>query len=83
MNVSIRIDYISSSKISQSGSFPIYRGQKTERVALLWWKELNKETSYRAVLEKVIADGNDITKLVKNLEQEELKKIEDNFDLPF
>jgi hypothetical protein len=82
LNVSIRIDYISSSKISQSGSFPIYRGQKPEQVALKWWKELKKEAGYRAELQRVLSDGNDVTELVKNLEEEELNNtLNDN--LPF
>jgi hypothetical protein len=72
MNVSIKIDYIACSRVSQSGSFPS-RGRKPEKVALEWWKQLKKETSYRAALEKVTADGNDITQLVKDLEQEEWK----------
>jgi RNA 3'-terminal phosphate cyclase len=81
MNVSLRIDYIASSRVSQSGSFPL-RGRRPEKVALEWWKELKKETSYRAALEKVTADGEEITQLVKDLEEEELNNAL-NDDLPF
>jgi hypothetical protein len=81
MNVAIRIDYIASSRVSQSGSFPLRR-RKPEQVALEWWKELKKETSYRAVLDKVVADGEDITDLVRNLEEEEHQKALSD-DLPF
>jgi hypothetical protein len=81
MNVSLRIDYIASTKVSQSGSFPL-RGRKPEKVALEWWKELKKETSYRATLEKVTADGDEITQLVKDLEEEELRNVL-NDNLPF
>lgn len=82
MNVSIRIDYKSDSKITQSGTFPL-RGRKPEQVALAFWKQIKKETSYRGILEKVLADGEDITELVRNLEKDEWRKIEDNFNLPF
>jgi hypothetical protein len=81
MNVSLRIDYIASSRVSQSGSFPL-RGRKPDKVALEWWKELKKEASYRATLEKVTADGEDITQLVKDLEEEESNNAL-NDDLPF
>jgi hypothetical protein len=81
MNVSLRIDYITSSRVSQSGSFPL-RGRSPQKVALEWWKYLKKETSYRGTLEKVMADGEDITKLVKDLEEEELNNAL-NDDLPF
>jgi hypothetical protein len=81
MNVAIRIDYIASSRVSQSGSFPLRR-RKPEQVALEWWKELKKETSYRAVLDKVVADGEDITDLVRNFEEEEHQKALSD-DLPF
>jgi hypothetical protein len=67
--------------VSQSGSFPL-RGRKPEKVALEWWKHLKKETYYRAQLSTVLADGQDITQLVKDLEQEELRKAMQD-DLPF
>jgi hypothetical protein len=73
MNVALRIDYIASTRVSTSGSFPLRRRTK-EQVALEWWKELKKETSYRATLEKVMADGEEITDAVKKLEEEEHKK---------
>jgi hypothetical protein len=81
MNVSLRIDYTSDSRISQSGSFPL-RGRKPEQIALLWWKQLKKESSYRAKLEVVIADGQDITQQVVDLEKAETNN--NDFDnLPF
>jgi hypothetical protein len=82
MNVVIRIDYIASSKVSQTGSFPLRRRTK-EQVALEWWKNLKKETSYRAKLDKVFADGNDITDLVKDLEEKEWRNTEGMDYLPF
>jgi hypothetical protein len=51
-------------------------------VAYDWWKQIKKETSYRAALEKVLADGHDITQLVKDLEQQEWKNAM-NDNLPF
>jgi hypothetical protein len=82
MNVAIRIDYISASRISQSASFPL-RGRKPETVALQWWKHLKKEISYRATLELVLADGNDITDQVKELEKKEWKNTDGIDNLPF
>jgi RNA 3'-terminal phosphate cyclase len=83
MNVSIRIDYRSDSKVTQAASFPL-RGRSPQKVALEWWKELKKETSYRAVLEKVTADTVDITELVKELEESEhQEKNQAMDDLPF
>jgi RNA 3'-terminal phosphate cyclase len=83
MSVSIRIDYISDSKVTQAASFPL-RGRRPERVALDWWKQLKKETSYRAVLQKVTADMVDITDLVKELEEREYQeKNKAVDDLPF
>jgi hypothetical protein len=81
MNVSIKIDYIVSSRASRSGSFPL-RGRKPEKVALEWWKQIKKEMGYRAVLDKVLADMEDITQLVKDLEKKELNNAL-NDDLPF
>jgi hypothetical protein len=81
MNVSIRIDYKSDSKISQSASL-VLKGRRAEQVALQWWKELKREMSYRAELEVVTADGKDITQLVKDLEEQEWEKAL-NDTLPF
>jgi hypothetical protein len=82
MNVSIRIDYIASSKVSQTASFPLRRRTK-EQVAYEWWKYLKKETSYRATLDKVFADGDDITDLVKELEEKEWNYTDGMDYLPF
>jgi hypothetical protein len=81
MNLSIRIDYKSDSKITQSGTFPL-RGRTPEQVALAFWKQIKKETSYRGVLETVTANGQDITQLVKDLEKEEWENAM-NDNLPF
>jgi hypothetical protein len=81
MNVFIKIDYIASARVSQSGLFPL-RGRTPEKVALKWWKYLKKETSYRATISTVLADGQDITQLVKDLEESEWENaMQDN--LPF
>jgi hypothetical protein len=82
MNVSIRIDYIASSRVSQTSSFPLRRRTK-EQVAYEWWKYLKKETSYRATLDKVFVDGNDITESVKELEEKECNNTEGMDYLPF
>jgi hypothetical protein len=84
MTVTIDIHYTaSSSRALQSGSFPL-RGKKPEMVAYDFWRQIKKVMSYRAELEKVIINGNnDITELVKGLEKQEWRKIEDNWNLPF
>jgi hypothetical protein len=80
MNIVIRIDYkASGNKAYQGGSFPL-RGRKPEQVALDWWKQIKREMSYRAELEKVTANGEDITELVQDLED---KALNHNLDLPF
>lgn len=84
MNISIRIDYIGDGKISQAGSFPL-RGRTPQQVALAFCKQIKKESSYRAILEKVTANEQDITQLVRDLEKEEWKKAEKdmNENYPF
>jgi hypothetical protein len=81
--VIIRIDYISNgNKLYQVGSFPL-RGRNAEQVALDWWKQIKREMSYFAELEIITANGENITQMVKDLEENERKNIEDNLDLPF
>jgi hypothetical protein len=83
MNVIIEIHYIADSRIAQKASFPL-RGKQPVQVALDFWKQIKKEMSYYAKLEKVIVDGKkDITDLVKELERSEWRNIEDNWNLPF
>jgi hypothetical protein len=82
MNVSIEIHYKTDSKTVQKGSFPL-RGRKPEKVALEFWKQIKKDMSHHAQLEKVIVDGDqDITQLVKDLELLEWNKSMDD-NLPF
>lgn len=83
MNVTIEIHYIAASRIAQIGSFPL-RGKQPVQVALDFWKQIKKEMSYHAKLEKVIVNGDkDITDLVKELEKSEWRNIEDKWNLPF
>jgi hypothetical protein len=85
MNVTIEIHYISNqTKVMQAGSFPL-RGRRPEQVALDWWKQIKKEMSYHAQLEKIIINGDqDITELVKELEKQEWRKNYEAADnLPF
>ncbi|MFS0776092.1 hypothetical protein ABC255_08810 [Neobacillus sp. 3P2-tot-E-2] len=81
--MNIQIHYITSSKAYQKGDFQL-RGRKPEQVALDFWKQIQKHMSYRAELEKVICNGEDITDKVKELEEFEIRKIDDSMDyLPF
>jgi hypothetical protein len=83
MNVVIEIHYLSSGgKAQKSGSFPL-RGRKPEYIAYQFWKQTQKEQPFEVQLESVIANGDqDITDLVKELEQHEVNKLM-NADLPF
>jgi hypothetical protein len=83
LNVTIDIHYLSGSKGATYGSFQL-KGKKPEEVALQYWNEIKRELSYRAKLEKVIINGaEDISEMVKNLENQALKNIDDNWNLPF
>jgi hypothetical protein len=68
MTVLIVIHYISNdNKVMRRGSFPLGK-RKVEEVALDFWKWIKKEHPYECVIEKIIADGEDITDLIKKLE---------------
>lgn len=81
MNITIEIHYKADSKLMQRASFPL-RGRKPERVALEFWKSIKKDMPYPVELEEVVAAGEDILELVKELERQELLKIM-NDELPF
>ncbi|MCM2532552.1 hypothetical protein NDK43_09340 [Neobacillus pocheonensis] len=75
MNVSIEIYYIAveyQNKILRQGSFPL-RGKKPEQVSFEWWKQIRKESYVDLELEKIIADGENITQLMKELEKAPLE----------
>jgi hypothetical protein len=82
MTITIEIHYKAASRIMQRASFSV-KGRKPEYIALQFWKQIQKDMSYRAILEQVFVNGdNDITQLVKDLEKQEfLKSMEDG--LPF
>jgi hypothetical protein len=81
LNVNIEIHYISESKILQRGSFPL-RGRSPEQIAYDFWKHIKKEMPYPLVLEEVLAAGEDVTDLVRDLEKQELLNVM-NDNLPF
>jgi hypothetical protein len=80
-NITIEIHYKGDSKALRRGSFPL-RGRRPERVAYEFWKSIKKEMPYPVVLEEVLAAGEDLTDLVKELERQELLNVM-NDDLPF
>ena len=82
MYITIEIHYKGASRATRSDSFQL-RGKKPEEVALSFWKQIKRELSYRAELEKVIMNGDqNITQLVQELEEHEWNsKLKD--DLPF
>jgi len=75
MNVTIEIHYLATSFFS-------IKGQNPEQVALQFWKDIKKELPYHVELDEVIAAGEKITELVKELEKQELLNVM-NDDLPF
>jgi hypothetical protein len=73
MTVLIVIHFISSeNKIMQRGSFPL-KGKTKEVVAFEWWKQIRREMPYGGELEKVTANGEDITEKVKEMEKAPLE----------
>jgi hypothetical protein len=72
MNVLIVIHYISNdNKVMQRGSFPLRRKSK-EQVAYEWLRQIKRQMPYYEELEKITADGEDITEKVKELEKAQL-----------
>lgn len=69
MTVLITIHYISNeNKVVRRGSFPLNRKTK-EEAAYDFWKWIKREHPYECELEKVVIGGNeDVTKIVKELE---------------
>ena len=69
MNVVIRIVYLTpAGRVEQKGSVPL-KGQKPEKVALDWIKQIKKEVYFEELLE-VIVDGNeDITEKVLEMQK--------------
>jgi hypothetical protein len=69
MNVLIQIFYTTNdNSVLRRGNFPL-KIRKPEEVAFEFWKLIKKEHPYECELEKVIANGEDVTQLVKNLEK--------------
>lgn len=69
MNIVIEIHFISAeSKVLQSGSFLLKR-RKPEEVAYEFWKQIKRRMPYGGEIQKVLANGEDITELVIELEK--------------
>jgi hypothetical protein len=69
MNLLIQIFYTSNdNSILRRGGYPLKNRQPKE-VAYEFWKWIKREHPYPCELEKVIANGEDITQLVKKLEK--------------
>jgi hypothetical protein len=67
MNILIQISYTTNdNSVFQRGKFPLKK-RKPEKVAYEFWKWIRKEHPYQCELEKVIADGEDLTQLVMDL----------------
>jgi hypothetical protein len=75
MNVTIQIHYTTienNGRILQRGSFPLKR-RKPEEVAYEFWQWIKKEMPLEIAIEQVIADGEDITEIVKELDETPLE----------
>lgn len=75
MAVIIQIHYIDidrKSKIFTKRGFPL-KGRKPEAVAYEFWRWIKREISVEIKLEKVIVEGEDITELVKKLDEAPLE----------
>jgi hypothetical protein len=70
MNVAVRIDYITENgnRITQQGSFP-KRRKTPEQVAHEFWRWIKREMPSEIFIERVMADGEDITEKVKEIEE--------------
>lgn len=55
-------------KVSQKGSFRL-KGKNRVQTALDWWRKIKKEMQVDIELEKVTADGTDITEQVIKLQR--------------
>jgi hypothetical protein len=86
MNVAVRIDYRTENenRITQQGSFP-QKGRTHEEVAYEFWRMIKREMPSEIYIERVMADGVDITDKVKEIEerkgipQDTLKEMKDFF----
>jgi hypothetical protein len=71
MTVLIQIHYISNdNQAYRQGEFKL-KGRKCHLVAYEFWKWIQREMPYGGELEKAICEGEDITQLVKGLEEDE------------
>ncbi|MFP7300520.1 hypothetical protein [Neobacillus niacini] len=69
MNILIQVFYTSNeNSVLRRGSYPL-KNRQPEEVAYEFWKWIKKEHPYPCELEKVIANGEDITQLVMKLEK--------------
>jgi hypothetical protein len=69
MNVLIQIFYTTNeNSVFRRGNYPL-KNRKPEQVAYEFWKWIKKEDPYPCELEKVIANGEDLTQIVKKLEK--------------
>ena len=75
MTVAIQIHYIAiENNVKCLRRWEVRLGRKKpEQVAYEWWKQIKRESFVDLELEKVIADGEDITNLVKELEKAPLE----------
>lgn len=72
MTVLVELWYISNdNRVFRRGSFSDKK--KPEEVAFEWWKQVRREMPFGGDLEKVTANGEDITEIVKKMDRDFLK----------
>nr|WP_263324257.1 hypothetical protein [Neobacillus sp. Marseille-Q6967] len=73
MNVFIQIFYTSNDNtVMRRGQFPL-KGKTKEQLAFEFWTWIKRESPFEAFLEKVICDGEEITDLVKSLQDKKYR----------
>ncbi|MEH7355683.1 hypothetical protein V7150_19325 [Neobacillus drentensis] len=85
MTVIIQIHYTSTANTNgyQKGAIPL-RGRKPEQAAYEFWKWIQKQNPLKVTIEQVLCEQEDITELVRELENEEIEKSLNGMDdLPF
>ncbi|MFE4073399.1 hypothetical protein [Peribacillus sp. YIM B13477] len=55
-------------KVLRQGEFKL-KGKKPEEVAFTFWKQIKRESSLELQLQKVLCEGEEITGLVRKLEE--------------
>lgn len=68
LNIHIEVHFVANkNRVLKQGSFPL-KGRKPEIVAFNWWKEIKRELPVD-YLEKILVNGEEITKQITELDK--------------